>query len=429
VPIELMQIIAIAPLLLAFLFGLYVEVKLYRGPVVALYLALLVVYIVPQCIISFNATQDGTTTYVFSLWGALFLLCFGSFRCLLYLYIIRRLSLSGSSNDSRASFILYFLLLSGFAFLLAAVDFNLPKAMRLEWAELRSESPVLITLASYCFIFSSSLLVVLFERRSWLILILVVSSIVFAVSLLKSRAVLVSYFAALIIYLYYRFDKGVGAKLAILAGALVCGVFYVSARAVRHVGSIEDVFQSPALFVQALVSADYGEFELIKAAYYIYATDSVADELYSDALLRRILFFYVPSDLSWLKPRDFSHALWDSYTGLLGLGGSYHVGAVLDSYFNNEKMGFLIYPLLYAFVFFLIDCLVRCSGYYRALMYGPLITACFYIGRGAVYNGVMILIAAVLFFALVALMLGLTSGMLSRMRRAFSYQDSGSAVL
>jgi hypothetical protein len=418
--------ITFLPLLVVFMFGVYIEAKIYRGPVIAFYLALLVVFVIPQCIISFRGEQNETVIYLFSLWGALFLLCFSSLRCLLYFYVIRNLRLKGSSDDHSVAFILYLLLLLGFIFLLAAVDFNLTKATRLEWSDLRSESPVLITLASYFFIFSSSLLVVLFQRRSWLMLILVVFSILAAVSLLKSRAVLVSYFAALIVYLYYRFDKGVGARTAIFIGALSCGFFYVSARAVRHVGSVEDVFQNPALFIQAIMAADYGEFELIKAAYYIYEAENVSGELYSDALLRRILFFYVPSELNWLKPRDFSHAIWDSYTGIMGVGGSYHVGAILDSYLNNKQIGFLVYPLLYVFVFFLLDCLRQCSSYYRALMYGPLITACFYVGRGAIYNGLMILVAAVLVFTLIALILRLASGTSSRMRRLFSYHDSGS---
>ncbi len=400
-----MMVIATLSLLGAYLFGVYVEWKFYKGAVVAFYVSILIVYVMPQLYIIIASTYSSEAVLLFTLWGVLFFISFGILRFFLSVSIaskIRQVDLTKSVNCLIQPCLSLFFV-AGMLFLLVAIRFDLSEAINLNWAELRESAPSLLALANILFILSSSLFIVLLKRGAWAFILVFMALLLVAVALIKSRAILVAYLAPALLYFFYNAKKTllwwvVGVAVVFLSMGL-----YVSVRAIRHVGSIATIAENPALLLAAFTSADAGEFELINAAYYIFENSTETDEFYSDSLLRRMLFFYLPSDFDYLKPRDFSHAIWDSFTNVLGVQGSYHVGAVLDSYFNNRVLGFLLYPLLYVFIFTVFEVFSRVSYFFGLVAYGPIVTACFYIGRGSIYNGTMILFSVFIVFGLVIL--------------------------
>ncbi len=88
--------------------------------------------------------------------------------------------------------------------------------------------------------------------------------------------------------------------------------------------------------------------------------------------------------------------------GCYGVSGSLHVTAIGDSILNQKYVGWLFFSLLYAMLFTCLDLLLR-KFRFGFILFGVFSVVGFYMARGAVYNGFIILLITGFIFTLFSL--------------------------
>ncbi|EGQ9096425.1 oligosaccharide repeat unit polymerase [Vibrio alginolyticus] len=299
----------------------------------------------------------------------------------------RRGCISSSEENIRLQFFISFSFSLIFLFSsLSVFDFSLNKLMSLSWSDYRDSGSFISLLGSFFLYAGSSFFLLSLKKKSTYGLVCVFILLIYIVLVLKTRNYLIAIVSPFIIYflLYTRWNFK-----KLISSFLIFFTFfslYSGARNIRHLGSISEINS----FEEINISFDSGEFELINTLYYFVEKNGVELEYNNVTLIRLLLLPFPSSILPFNKPKELSYILWDQKMGITGVSGSLHPTVVGDSILNSFYFGSLIYGVLYSILFFLLDKFVYISKY-NFLWFGLFCTTSFYIARGAVYNGIVII--------------------------------------
>lgn len=288
------------------------------------------------------------------------------------------------------------------SFIYGISQFDIYKLLYLNWWDVVHSESVFTLIGSYFLYAASSILLVQNGTKSKMLLFASILFLFFAVFILKTRGYLVALISP--IFLFYLFKKRdrkmrhAVILLIILSGTIAAFIF---ARMIRHGGDLYSVFSQgnqglSSLFESAV--SDGSEFSLINAYFYFVNTNfsQLPDGFGEFQTIRRLLFFFLPTGLMDLKPQEFSYVMYVAYYGgSMGDGLSMHPTIVGDAYANGRMLGVLIYPLLISLFFSAIERVIKGSAS-AVLFIGPACFLSIYFARGAVYNGFVFFIGAIL---------------------------------
>lgn len=391
--------IAIMPLLIN-LALVYFDLKI-KSVFSSFSLATLAVFSFPHFILSCFDEKFSEATYQYvTLHATLFFVALIFIRLLLTNSLMVRKNndiFDDDANKIEIQFRISFILLCLFLVLsFSTFDFSLSKAMSYSWNDFRESSSNLSLLGSFLLYSGSSVFLLSFKTKSKFGWLAIIFALIYIVMILKTRNFLVAIFAPMIIY-FLIYTRWTVKKFVV--GVLLGATFmtlYSGARNIRHLGSIDDI----GTISKIEFKVDSGEFELIETLYYFVEKGGVKLD-YNNVTLIRLLTIPFPSSIIPLdKPKELSHILWDQKTGLTNVSGSLHPTVIGDSILNSFYIGSLLYGFLYGMLFLVLDRVITYSNS-RILFFGLFCTVAFYIARGAVYNGVVILLVSsffILFF-------------------------------
>lgn len=389
------------PLLLVNFISIYIDYKI-KSPFFSFSSATLLVFTLPNIGYSLLGKEYSTDTIlIVTLCGTLFLLSYSILR-LGFTYLINKrisqININNSDDDISiqikisAVCLVIFLLISMYGF-----NFSIKSMMISSWSEWREQASYIDLLGGFLFFIGSSLtlMIIKYDRKKYIPLILIIT--LYVVFVLKTRNYLVTLFGPAIIY--YILHKKINCRF-VLTGLLLIGVFfmlYSAARDIRHIGSIEKISHYNGEF-----EFDRGEFELVKTLYFFVEKGGVDDETPFPTILRLSLLPIPSVILPFEKPKELSHILWNEKMGVMGVSGSLHVTAIGDSILNQKYVGWLFFSLLYAMLFTCLDLLLR-KFRFGFILFGVFSVVGFYMARGAVYNGFIILLITGFIFTLFSL--------------------------
>lgn len=357
-------------------------------------LPILIVFSLPHFIysISNNTYLDSTYLYV-TVHACIFLSVYFIIRISLRHLANVKVSCSPLDDEEKYStqqfnisliFILVFIFIS-----LSSFNFSLHNILISTWSESRNSSSGLDLLGSLFLYAGSSFALLVFKRRSLVGLSILFFLALYIVLALKTRNFLVALMVPVIIHfiIYTKWNV----KKFIIGFLIISTVFllYSGARNVRHIGSIDNIELS-----SGQLKIDTGEFELVNTLYYFVEKDGVNLD-YDNVTLIRILSLPIPQTiLPFERSKELSHILWDQKIGVKGVSGSLHATVIGDSILNSYYFGSILYGFLYAVIFFILEQSLR-NTKFKVLNFGLFCTVSFYLARGAVYNGFIILIVGI----------------------------------
>lgn len=386
---------------------IFLEFKV-RSPFIVFPVGLVGVFFFPFLILA--ARYSDYTQAIVASWAVAFAIVYFLSRLFLVAAMriswrgkINRVSIFVSENHGFFCVALFLILFMALVFSFYQFDFDFYRMLTTSWGERRQESNGTIwTLISQYLVYSASLtILVLYSKFSRSLFLIFIFSVFYYVLIVKTR----SFFVALVLpfFVLYFFSGEIRLRKFVFSG-LVLGVFifiFMLTRSFRHAGGLVNVIQNPSYILTSIFGSDLGEFGLLDAFFYFVEYDVKNYNFDNNSgLLRMILMFFPDSLVEGVKPVDVPHSIWDEYTGIRGVGGSYHATVIADSYVNDKSFGFLIYPVFYALLFTFYERMVLSSR----LLWLPAFSICcvsvLVIVRGAVYNGVAILIATTFFWIL-----------------------------
>lgn len=382
----------------------YMEYRL-RSPFFVFPLGLLFLFSLPHLSNVINTEYMANYSefvYQFvSIWGCLFFGFYLVFRLGLSFFLRRLFGVRHgvSSGNMPASifernFLAGFLLVGG-ALFFASYGFSFNSIVSSNWADQRSFAGPIFLIASYLIYLGSGFSVYAFNFGKWRTRVLFMMMVVTLAAILKSRSYLVALIVpALVFFVYSRKMNSQRVVIGVLATSGVA-LIYVLTRAIRLSGSLGEL--SIYSLSQAMEGIDVFESNLIEIFYYYvnYSIDQGYQLSERNAGLLRALLMFIPGISG---PRDISYVLWDVWTGVTGVNGSFHPTAVADSYINDRVLGYVIYPLFYATLFGVADIVLSKIKGFKISVFAVFSLVSLYFSRGAFNNGFAIMMVAIMFF-------------------------------
>lgn len=271
-------------------------------------------------------------------------------------------------------------------------------------------STPVFALAPYLFATIAGAVVILWKnRRLFSLAILLLSSTLFLL-ITRNRVVMLSMACPLCLLLASRYKK-LSIKDMIIGVILVLFLVYIvyAILIFRHAGTLESFISEYNLstFNQAVFSsmlAGEGELGLRNILYYFIENHNNFAGFSQGASYVRILLFWLPSNMSQgIKPDDFAITMASAYLGNpFNTTYSVHPTFFGDAYANYGFVGCFL-GVVWGLAFNCFDAWMRqLQVDYKVYIVSIWAYALIVIGRGSVYNGVMIGIVSTLFAVLLS---------------------------
>lgn len=274
-------------------------------------------------------------------------------------------------------------------------NFSLREMASQDWGYMRmnKESSTAGLLTQYLFCAASAALLIAWITRSKYLFFLCTISLIYFIVIIKTRSYVVSILGPILIaYILSSEIKLKNLTKAIAISSLLIFA-YIITRAFRLSGNLSDVLADPSLIVATLSESDLGELALLKAFFHIVEFEITNENFNSNNGFIRLIMLFIPASMSGgMKPLDMGYAVWDSYIGILGLGGSFHATAIADSYFNDKNFGYITYPVFYAIAFTIYEKTFLSATKCWLPIFGVVVVSCLAIARGSIYNGFSLLL-------------------------------------
>lgn len=377
-----------------------------KSPFISFSLATLIVFSIPHFFLSSFSNQFLESTYfLVTIQANIFLLVY-LFSRLLFFKVTHESKIPDITSDFidrqfslSLLFFCFFIFSSVYNF-----GFNIQNMMSSSWSDNRNSSNVITLIGSFFLYAASSFFLLALHKKSKKSYFLIFSCLLYIVFILKTR----NYLIAILIpvFIYFLLNSKWSIKKLMIASLLSIVVFslYSAARNIRHMGTVDDIRSS-----SFELTIDTGEFEVINTLYYFVEKEDFKLD-YNNITLVRVLTIPIPSILlPFNKPEELSNVLWNKKTGITGVSGSLHPTVIGDSILNMSIYGPALYGFFYSFIFFLLELFYRQTKY-KFLYFGLYCTVSFYIARGAVYNGFVILFVCMFILVVTNLLLGLFKG-------------------
>lgn len=264
-------------------------------------------------------------------------------------------------------------------------------------------SSPLFALAPYLFASIGGAIAVLWAKKKWIPFLIMIAACILFLLITRNRIVMLSFVCPLCLLITSRI-KRLSFKSILLGLALVVLILY-SVYAIltfRHAGTMENFFSSYSLStfnrdVFASMLSGEGELGLRNIFYYFIEWDNSFAGFSEGATYIRILLFWVPTGLSQgIKPDDFAITMASAYMGNpFNETYSVHPTFFGDAFANFGFIGFLV-GIFWGVVMNCIDAWLSRADYAnKPYLVSALAYAFVIVGRGSVYNGVMIGIVSV----------------------------------
>lgn len=378
---------------------LFFDIK-YKSPFSALSAALLLVFSIPHVYFSLlTDVVDVSVSLYVSLQAVLFFATYFTIFSILRLGFLKfnddRNFFSTSEIYLRGELKFSLLMMVVFSvFIFASFNFNISKMIFSTWSDFRNETTIYKLVGSFCFYSGSGMLLLAVINKKRLIFTFGILFIIAVAGILKTRSYLIAAMVPIIFYFMLTSRWNIKKIVTLFILSIFLFTLFSSARTFRHAGSIDNLTSH-----QVGLNPDVGEFELIHTLYFFVDRGGVKKDFEFPTLLRLTLLPFPASMLSFEKPKDLSHQLWDEKTGLRGVSGSLHATLIGDSILQSYKYGAVIFGIIYGMLFFVIEFFFRNLRIGKVLVFSLLCTFCFYVARGAVYNGfVNLVISSFLIF-------------------------------
>lgn len=406
------MLVLLGALQLAACFGLLMQELKRRSVAVFFWGMVTIVFAVPHFIVSLtgNYTCRASSIAIAS--------CFVCLFCMVY-WVFRMLSIkpknvascdSLSLSMSRMARVMPFdicvavVVFTFVVWLLAFSRLSLGGLGNTSWGEFYSATSSLkfspLYFAPYIFACCGGAIINTSKAKRWGFCIAIVICCLAYMLITKNRVVMLAFACPFILLLVNRYERISGAQIATAVFAVALVIYLVYAVLVfRHAGTI-DTFLSSFSFSSfnsdVLNSIFSGEGELgLRNIFYFFVDGG--NNFYgfgSGATYIRILLFWLPGGLSaGLKPDDFAITMASAYMGApLNTIYSVHPTFFGDAYANFGFMGFLL-GIVWAVIFNVIDRFIgKRKDYMRPYLISAIAFSLIVIGRGSVYNGVVIAI-------------------------------------
>jgi hypothetical protein len=367
--------------------ALIVHLRRYRALSFSFFVALLLVFSIPNTIspVFFKIYDD----YVYLIASAISFLFFCFYYCLSFSFtangVVSKISVKDITVDAKIYYVSLFVFFCSFLMFLALFNFDYNLMVSSGWVEFRNNQSILKLLATYLLCPASGLLIASIVLRKKIGVLVVLCYLIFSVGVLKTRGYIV--LIVLPCFFYYLMFRRWTCKS--IVGLIFVAFLFVSvyslSREIRHLGSIENL--SAITF-----RIDTQEFELVDNLYYIiYRRDEIYDSNFND--IKRLLLSPFPSDLlPFVKPKENAKVLWDERTGLPDLEGSLHPNFFGNVAAESFFFGWFIYAFLFGVLFMLIHKFFYFLKASNLIIFSSVVAVSFYMARGAFFNGMMLLV-------------------------------------
>lgn len=340
--------------------------------------------------------------FLASMWGVAYVAFYSASRVLLYKALLKSSQAPHVKTITHApSFLYVACFVISYFVMLIMLGLNWEALLSLSWAEMRGLNPLWKNLHAYLFYFSSGLGLLMLAKKKYFSLF-VIFLLVFFVSLtLKSRGFIVTYAIPMMVFYMIAGRLSKGKVLASTVLVVLFVFLYVFIRFVRHAGGIYNLIAGDVGFS----FPDAGEFGLIDG--YLYLVDKYVHNIEVSGMgenvtLMKLLQVALGPFLNYISDPVVSsdRLVWNAYTGILDVNGSYHPTVIGLAFFDSPLIGYAVYPVFIAIVFTLYQYLSVVFVRFYSYFFSIAVVVGAFVARGSVHNGLMLLLASCVFIFL-----------------------------
>ncbi len=408
---NLINLLLIVFVNITFLFIFYVELK-QRSIFILFWLTLIGLFALPHTIEIFidsnylPITLLKTSIFVF-LFNFLYLFC--------RLYFIKVFKLKKTNwipnfefpNNiiNRRALIIQLFFFLGVAFWIYGLIRVNPNLLELKWNDKAEVKTIISIIGNYLIIFGSPIFFICYITKRYKLLIINLILGVGLVFLLRSRVLLIPLmFPFIIFFLYKKNMINLNLRFIIIMFFIILSIFTV--QQVRYLGQLSKVKDSTT---KDLVSksidkmfSERSEFQVKNGLYFFIENNNNFEGFNKGLTYKRLCLFFIPSPilefigLKDLKPKDFAINMYSAYKeNPQNIRGTFHPTIYGDAFANFHFFGVLI-SIFWALFFSLIDFKFNLLNFRFILFFVPINSFLILIARGAIYNGFLRFILALL---------------------------------